>query len=55
LANSKAAGIVYQSLQIKLFFLMTGFGNSDSLVDQVGFVNHGSKQIRGVGFANPDL
>jgi hypothetical protein len=33
---------------------MTGFGNSDLLVDQVGFVNHGSKQIHGVGFANPD-
>jgi hypothetical protein len=33
---------------------MNRLTNPDLRVDQVGFVNHGSKQIRGVGFANPD-
>jgi hypothetical protein len=33
---------------------MNRLANPDLRVDQGGFVNHGSKQIHGVGFANPD-
>ncbi len=36
-------------------FEMTRFENPDLWVEQVGFVNHNSKQIHGVGFMNPDL
>ena len=34
---------------------MTGVVNPDLQVEQVGFVNHNSKQIYGVGFTNTDL